>query len=228
MTAPTPPASLDVSRHIEGGRGLSAVLLRRAASIALPSAVRASLRFEAPDSTGRSLRVTLAEGTRLRTGDVLVGADGSLVRLDAAAEPVLVVVPCPEHGGPADLLRAAWWLGDRHVPVQVHADRLELASDPGLAQALRARHLVVTEISAPFEAIEAMPRPHGQASDAARGHDHDHGHDHSHDHGQDHAHGHGHGHSHDHGQDHAHGHGHGHDDGPHRPAHDHDPGRRRG
>jgi urease accessory protein len=212
MTRTNSQAPLDIARRIDGGRGLSAVLLRRAAAVSLPSTIRASGRFEASDSTGRTLRVALPEDTTLRAGDVLVGADGSLVRVEAAPEPVLVVTACPEHGEPADLVRAAWWLGGRHVPVEVQADRLQVAADAALAGALRARHLIVGEATAPFLPIDEEPHAHG----------HDHGHDHGH--GHSHGHGHGHGHDHDHDHDHDHEHDHDHDHGK---GHDHGPGRRR-
>jgi urease accessory protein len=192
----TTPTSIDITRRIEGGRGLSAVLLRRAATVALASATRASGRFGASDSSGRTLRVDLAEGGPPQPGDVLVGADGSLVRVEAAGEAVLVVTACPEHGRPADLLQAAWWLGGRHVQVEARDDRLQVAADEDLERALRARHLIVTAATAPFLPIEA---------DSAHDHDHDH------DHGHGHTHPHTTGGHHDHDRDHDHGRGPGHD-----------------
>jgi urease accessory protein len=184
MTEERKPA-VQVGKHIPGGRGLSPVLLRRASEVALDWAARRAGRFEAVDSAGRVLQVLLPEGTVLRGDDVLVAADGALVRVTAAAQPVLVVTPCAEHGTPVDLLRAAYHLGSRHVPLALQADRLLLEPDAALADMLRRQHLVVTEAASAFE-------PEG----GTYGHDHDHGHGHDHDH--DHGHGHhdhpGHGH----------------------------------
>ena len=39
-------------------------------------------------------------------------------------QPVMVVHACPEHGSPFDLLRAAYHLGNRHVPLELQQDRL--------------------------------------------------------------------------------------------------------
>ena len=39
----------------------------------------------------------------------------------AAPQPVLVVRHCSEHGTPFDLLRAAYHLGNRHVPLELQA-----------------------------------------------------------------------------------------------------------
>jgi urease accessory protein len=137
----------------------------------------------------------------VRGGDVLVAEDGSLVRVIAAPQAVLRVSACPQHGTASDLPRAAYHLGNRHVPLEVRAGHLQLEPDPVLAAMLRSMHLIVDELQAPFE-------PEGGAYASAHAHGHDaHGHDaHAHD-TDDHAHDHGHEHSHDH----AHGHGHSHD-----------------
>jgi urease accessory protein len=186
---------LNASKLIPRGTGLAPVLLKRAASIELDWDVRQKSRFDATDSSGRALGVFLPRGTVVRGGDVLVAEDGSLVVVRAAPQPVLVVTHCTEHGSPFDLLRAAYHLGNRHVPLALQADRLLLEPDHVLADMLRRMHLIVTEANAPFE-----PESGAYASD---GHAHEHGHGHAY--GHDH---HDHDHDHDHGQ---HGHGHGHD-----------------
>ena len=192
---------LSVNKLIPAGRGLAAVLLKRAPSVELDWDVRQKSRFDAVDSSGRAIAVFLARGSSVRGGDVLVAEDGSLVRVIAAPQAVLRVSACPQHGTASDLPRAAYHLGNRHVPLEVRADHLQLEPDPVLAAMLRSMHLIVDELQAPFE-------PEGGAYASAHAHGHDaHGHDaHAHD-TDDHAHDHGHEHSHDH----AHGHGHSHD-----------------
>jgi urease accessory protein len=194
-------AALQVGKRIAGGKGLSAVLLRRASEVELDWDVRQKSRIEATDSLGRGLNVFLPRGTVLRGGDVLVAEDGSLVRVKAAPQPVLVVTHCPDHGTPFDLLRAAYHLGNRHVPLELQADRLLLEPDHVLADMLRMQHLIVTETSSAFE-------PEGGAYGAAGGghSGHVHGHDHAHDHG------HGHEDKHDKHDKHAHAHAHAHDE----------------
>lgn len=188
---------LSVNKLLPAGRGLAAALIKRASSVELDWDLRQKSRFEATDSAGRRLGVFLPRGSVLRGGDVLVAEDGSLVRVRAAPQPVLRVTACPAHGTPVDLPRAAYHLGNRHVALEVKADHLQLEPDPVLADMLRAMHLIVQELSAPFE-------PEGGAY-AAGGHG-GHGPGHAHDHGHDHAHGHDHGHDHDH--DHSRGHSH--------------------
>ena len=173
---------LTVNKLIARGRGLAPALVKRAATVSLDWDTRQKSRFEAADSNGRALAVFLPRGTAVRGGDVLVADDGSLVRVEAAPQPVLVVRHCTEHGAPSDLLRAAYHLGNRHVAVELKPDHLKLEPDHVLAQLLRRMHLIVSEESTAFE-------PEAGAYEGG-GHEHEHGHEHGHDHGHAHAHGH--------------------------------------
>lgn len=166
---------LSVNKLIPQGRGLAPALLRRAPAVELDWDLRQKSRLDATDASGRRLAIVLARGSVLRGGDVLVAEDGSLLRVVAAPQPVLRVTACPAHGGPVDLPRAAYHLGNRHVALEVRADHLQLEPDPVLADMLRAMHLIVHELHAPFE-------PEGGAYASVHpAHDH-HGHAH-HDHG---------------------------------------------
>ena len=186
---------LTVNKLIPQGRGLAPVLIQRASHVRLNWETRARGRFDATDSRGRPLSVFLPRGTQLRGGDVLVAEDGSFIRVEAASEPVCIVSACEHHGSPADLLRAAYQLGRRQVPLEAEVGFLKLPRDPALAEMLRGQHLIVREAQ---EAFEPDGAAWGHAS--GHGHDHDHGHGHGHDH--DHRHGHGHGHAHAHAHNH--------------------------
>lgn len=76
-----------VSKFLPQGQGLAAVLLKRASQVSLDASQTATSRFQATDSLGRTLTVQLPEGTLLHDGDVLVGEDGSLVRVLAPHAP---------------------------------------------------------------------------------------------------------------------------------------------
>ena len=168
---------LQVSKLLAGGHGLAPVMLRRAASVVLDWDVRQKSRFEATDSIDRQIGVFLPRGTLVRGGDVLVAEDGSLIRVIAAPQPVLVITHCTEHGTPLDLLRAAYHLGNRHVPIELKPNHLKIEPDHVLAAMLRSMHLIVHEQLTAFE-------PEGgaygaQAAAQSHGHGHDHqGHDH--------------------------------------------------
>jgi urease accessory protein len=170
---------LTVNKLLPRGQGLSAVLLKRAATVELDWDVRQKSRFDATDSQGRALGVFLPRGTVVRGGDVLVAEDGSLIQVKAAAQPVLVVRHCADHGSAFDLLRAAYHLGNRHVALELQPDHLKLEPDHVLADMLRHMHLIVSEEHAAFE-------PEGGAyAEGTQGHAHHHGH--AHEHGHDHS-----------------------------------------
>ena len=190
---------IQVSKLLPQGQGLAPVLLKRASTVELDWDVRQKSRFAATDSAGRELGIFLPRGTLVRGGDVLVAEDGSMVRVIAAPQPVLVITHCKNHGTPFDLTRAAYHLGNRHVPIELQPDHLKIEPDHVLADMLRAMHLIVTEQNLAFEPEGgAYAAGHGGHSHGAHGHDHHHGHDHGHSHEPPHSHAHDHGHSHDH------------------------------
>ncbi len=183
------------------GAGLAPVLLKRAATVELDWDIRQKSRFEATDSLGRQLGIFLPRGTLVRGGDVLIAEDGSMVKVISAPQTVLRITACATHGSPFDLTRAAYHLGNRHVPIELKPDHLKIEPDHVLADMLRSMHLIVNEVSESFE-------PEGGAYSAGgHGHAHEGGHSHAHApvaapaphvHGPDCKHGHDHGHEHTH------------------------------
>ena len=159
---------IQISKLISQGAGLAPVLVKRASTIELEWDVRQKSRFEATDSLGRQLGVFLPRGTQVRGGDVLVVEDGSMVRVIAARQAVLRITVCAVHGTPFDLTRAAYHLGNRHVPIELKPDHLKIEPDHVLADMLRAMHLIVHEVEEAFE-------PEGGAYSAG-GHGHADGH----------------------------------------------------
>ncbi len=166
---------LQVSKVLAQGAGLSSVLLKRAATVELDWDVRQKSRFDATDSQGRTLGVFLPRGTAVRGGDVLVAEDGSLIKVIAAPQSVLKITHCSQHGTPYDLIRAAYHLGNRHVPIELKPDHLKIEPDHVLADMLRAMHLIVNAVDEAFE-----PENGAYATGGHHG-----GHSHGHDHGQD-------------------------------------------
>lgn len=163
-----------IGKLLPQGQGLASVLVKRAPTVELDWDVRQKSRFEATDSQGRQLGVFLPRGTVVRGGDVLVAEDGSMVRVIAAPQPVLVITHCSDHGTPFDLLRAAYHLGNRHVPIELKPDHLKIEPDHVLADMLRSMHLIVREANEAFE-----PEGGAYGAQAAHGHHH-HGHEHDH------------------------------------------------
>ncbi len=191
---------LQASKLIPQGQGLAPALIQRAAQLVLDWDLRQKSRFDATASDQRHVGVFLPRSTVVRGGDVLLTQDGSLLRVIAAPQPVLRITACPDHP-PAeqafDLMRAAYHLGNRHVPIELRPDHLKIEPDHVLAEMLRAMHLTVAEVREPFEpeggAYGAPSGGHGHPHGHAHGHSNGHSHDHSHAHGHGHSHGHAHG-----------------------------------
>ena len=162
---------LQVSKVISQGAGLAPVLVKRASTVELDWDIRQKSRFDCTDSLGRSLGVFLPRGTLVRGGDVLLAEDGSMVKVIAAPQAVLRITACTSHGSPFDLTRAAYHLGNRHVPIELKPDHLKIEPDHVLADMLRAMHLIVNEVPEAFE-------PEGGAYSAG-GHSHGHAHQHA-------------------------------------------------
>ena len=171
---------LQVSKILAQGAGLSPVLLKRAANVELDWDVRQKSRFDATDSTGRQLGIFLPRGTVVRGGDVLVAEDGSLVKVLAAPQVVLKITHCTQHGSPYDLIRAAYHLGNRHVPIELKPDHLKIEPDHVLADMLRAMHLIVNAVDEPFEpengAYATGGHGHGHGTHGHSGEHHNHSH----------------------------------------------------
>jgi urease accessory protein len=153
----------------------------------------------------------LPRGEILRGGDLVTASDGRVIEVIAAPEKLLHV----QCAHASDLAKAAYHLGNRHVPVQVGDGFLRLAADHVLEEMLHKLGAKVTHVEAPFEpeagAYAGGHHQHDEMGHGGRIHDHhhDHNHDHEHGHGHDHQHAHDHGHAHDRDDEHDHDHKHG-------------------
>lgn len=116
-------------------------------SLSLTADMRRHSRYRLELSSGKIVQWHLPRGTVLHHDDRIAAADGSLARVVAAPEPVLqVTAPTPLL-----LLRAAYHLGNRHVPLEITADYLRLSADPILKQLLEQLGLQVVDAIAPFQ-----------------------------------------------------------------------------
>lgn len=147
-------------------------------------------RFRYVAAGGTDFVLDLARATVLAHGDGLMLTDGRVVRVEAVPEALMDV----RAASPIALMRLAWHIGNRHLPAEIHEDRILLRRDGVILDMLRGLGAQVDLIEAPFT-------PEGGAYTGEHGHDHDHAphdHDHGHDHGHHHSHGHGHHHDHAH------------------------------
>ena len=110
---------------------------------------------------GMKLKLDFAEPMMLRDGDGLVLDDGSVVVVAGAAEALVEV----RAGAPAELVRLAWHIGNRHTDIQFVGNAFRIRHDHVLEDMLRGLGASVTPLEAPFDPEPAAPRGH---------HDHDH------------------------------------------------------
>ncbi len=138
---------------------------------------RRKARQRAHLADGQELGLMLPRGTVLRGGDLLVADDGLVIAVEAAPERLSSV----STGDTLLLARAAYHLGNRHVPLQVESGRLRYRHDHVLDQMVRSLGLQPTEVDAPFEpeggAYQGQGHAHGAHDHAHHHADHDHDHD---------------------------------------------------
>ncbi len=124
--------------------------------LVLPFETRTKSRLRARLASGEEVGMFLPRGSILRGGDCLLARDGRIVEVVAAEEDLLEAV-C-ESG--AELARAAYHLGNRHVAVEVGSGWLRLQNDHVLEGMLRGLGCTVRSVRAAFEP-EAGAYAHG-------------------------------------------------------------------
>ncbi len=131
--------------------------------------------------SGEEVALMLPRGEILRGGDLVTASDGRVIEVLAEPEKLLHV----ECKTPADLAKAAYHLGNRHVPVQVGEGFLRLSADHVLEEMLKKLGARVSEVEAPFEpeagAYAGGHHQHDEMGHGGKIHDH-HDHDHDHEH----------------------------------------------
>jgi urease accessory protein len=118
---------------------------------------------------GSEVLIDLPQAVRLRDGDGLLVQSG-VIRVCAQAEQLMEIHAHSE----GELIRIAWHLGNRHLPVQLLDDRIRIRSDHVIATMVRGLGGHVERIQAPFDP-EA-----GAYSGGGEHHHHDDDDDHQH------------------------------------------------
>jgi urease accessory protein len=117
------------------------------AQLKLPFDLRQKSRLRTQLVNGEEAWLLLPRGDILRGGDKLLASDGRIVEVLAETEDVLHV----QCANATALARAAYHLGNRHVPVQVGDGFLRIAADHVLEEMLRGLGATLTPLRAPFE-----------------------------------------------------------------------------
>ncbi|HTW73219.1 MAG TPA: urease accessory protein UreE [Acetobacteraceae bacterium] len=113
---------------------------------------------------GADLLLDLPQAVRLRHGDGLALDSGGVVQVQSKPETLLEIHAHDE----GELVRIAWHLGNRHLPVQLLDDRIRIRADHVIRDMVEGLGGHVEEIQAPFDP---------EAGAYAGGHHHHHGDD---------------------------------------------------
>jgi urease accessory protein len=111
---------------------------------------------------GEEVLLDLPKAVAMAEGDGLLLEDGKWLRVQAAAELVVEV----RHKDPAQLMRLAWHLGNRHLPTEMQNQLLRIRPDHVIEDMLRGFGADLVVMQAPFQ-------PEGGAY-TSHGHHHDH------------------------------------------------------
>jgi urease accessory protein len=113
---------------------------------------------------GAEMLLDMPQAVRLRHGDGLRLENGSFVRVDARGEELLDIHAHDSH----ELVRIAWHLGNRHLPVQLLDGHIRIRADHVIEDMVVKLGGHVAHVVAPFDPEEGAY--------AAGGHDHHHHH----------------------------------------------------
>ncbi len=141
MSGEAPPLRLTELVRSSAVTGVDGVLT-------LPFADRRRSRLRARLDDGREAALILPHGTVLREGDRVRSADGGAVVTVRAAEETLSWATA---GDPLLLARAAYHLGNRHVPVQIGEGYVAYQHDHVLDGMIHEMGLHLQVRLAPFE-----------------------------------------------------------------------------
>ncbi len=119
---------------------------------------------------GADVLLDLPQAVRLRDGDGLA-VDTGVIRVRARPEPLLEIHAHDD----GELVRIAWHLGNRHLPVQLLGDRIRIRADHVIEAMVEGLGGHVESIDAPFD-----PEPGAYASGGGGHHHHGDDDDHHH------------------------------------------------
>jgi len=149
-------------------------------SVALAYDERKRSRLKVRLASGSEAGIFLERGDHLHGGDKLAAEDGSaVVEILAAPESLIEAVA----DSPLLFARAAYHLGNRHVPVQIlpteNGGKLRFQTDHVLAEMARGLGCTISETEAPFQpesgAYGGGHHHHGDEPEHADLHDPGHG-----------------------------------------------------
>ncbi|TXT30100.1 MAG: urease accessory protein [Rhodocyclaceae bacterium] len=167
VAAPHTPTDPHPDKGGLGGVSLSLILNKRTTapatdSVALAYDERKRSRLKVTLASGLEAGIFLERGDHLQGGDKLLAEEGStVVEILAAPEKLIEAIA----DSPLLFARAAYHLGNRHVPVQIlptdNGGKLRFQADHVLADMVRGLGCTVIESEAPFQPESGAYGSHG-------------------------------------------------------------------
>jgi urease accessory protein len=96
---------------------------------------------------GETFLLDLPRAQHLVEGDGLELDSGGYIRVRAACEPIVEIAAADRPS----VLRIAWHLGNRHLPMQVAGERLRIREDHVIAEMVVGLGGRITRLDAPFD-----------------------------------------------------------------------------
>jgi urease accessory protein len=124
---------------------------------------RQKSRLKVTLASGEEVGLILPRGTVLKEGDIVASEAGEFIRISAAVETVSTITSGDAHL----LLRIAYHLGNRHVPLQVESGWLRYAHDHVLDE-------MVTLLGGKVSVTQASLQPEKGAYGGGHKHAHEH------------------------------------------------------
>ena len=127
--------------------------------------------LDADDRQRRRIVLTGERGTRLlldfekpvmlRDGDGLVLEGGAVVLVTGQAEPLVEI----SARAPADFVRLAWHIGNRHTDAQFTDKAFRIRRDHVLEEMVKGLGAITKDVEAPFDPEPAAPHGHHHGHD---------------------------------------------------------------
>jgi urease accessory protein len=175
---------LEIKARLKVRQGAYRVAVSDRLELTFDSRQKSRLRTKL--ASGEEVALMLPRGEILRGGDLVTASDGRVIEVVASPEKLL-------HVETKELAKAAYHLGNRHVPVQVGDTFLRIAEDHVLEEMLVKLGAKVSHVEAAFEPEAGAyagghQHQHDEMGHGGKIHEFGHAHDHGHDHGNDHHH----------------------------------------
>ena len=120
---------------------------RAAGSLSLDFDSRHRRRIRLTTDEGEDVLLDLPKAIAMADGDALQLEDGRLLKIKAAAEPIVEV----RHRDPSQLMRLAWHLGNRHLSTEISDRVLRIRPDHVIEEMLHRAGAELLGRLAPFQ-----------------------------------------------------------------------------